>query len=129
MESHGRDRPVVLVADDNRDIRELMALVLTDAGYEVVTARDGREAVEAAVSHYPDVAVLDVNMPEVDGFRLAERLREHGALARMGIIMVSARSSDADVVEGLQAGADDYVKKPVRVSELAARVRVVLERR
>jgi DNA-binding response OmpR family regulator len=129
MDAPLRQRPVILVADDNRDIRELMALVLSDAGYEVVTASDGREAVEAAVSHYPDVAVLDVNMPEVDGFRIAERLREHRALGRMGIIMVSARSSDADVVEGFEAGADDYVKKPFRVSELAVRVRAVLDRR
>jgi DNA-binding response OmpR family regulator len=129
MDAQVRQRPVILVADDNRDIRELMALVLSDAGYEVVTASDGREAVEAAVSHYPDVAVLDVNMPEVDGFRIAERLREHRAPSRMGIIMVSARSSDSDVVEGFEAGADDYVKKPFRVSELAVRVRAVLDRR
>jgi CheY-like chemotaxis protein len=129
VEPEARERPVVLVADDDEHIRKLIEINLSDAGYDVVAARDGQEAVQLAAERYPDAAVLDVNMPGVDGYKIAERLRQHRALGKIGIIMVSARTGDADILQGFEAGADDYVTKPFNLQELCARLQAVLERR
>jgi DNA-binding response OmpR family regulator len=122
-------RPVVLVADDDPDILELVAFRLRQSGYGVLTAVDGQDALDVAREHRPDVAVLDVMMPKLDGFEVTRRLRADAATADMRVLLLTARVQEADVSRGFEAGADDYVRKPFSAAELQARVRASLERR
>jgi DNA-binding response OmpR family regulator len=124
-----RDQPVVLAADDDEDILGLVAFRLERAGYTVIVARDGEEALELAVKEQPDLAVLDVMMPKLDGFELTRRLRAEETTSRMPIILLTAKSQDADVQRGFEAGADDYIRKPFSPDELRARVQAILGRR
>ena len=124
-----RDQPLVLAADDDEDILGLVAFRLERAGYTVIVARDGEEALELAITQRPDLAVLDVMMPKLDGFEVTRRLRAHEATSRMPIIMLTARSQEADVQQGFDAGADDYLRKPFSPDELRARVHAILGRR
>jgi DNA-binding response OmpR family regulator len=122
-------RPVVLVADDDNDILELVAYRLERAGYDVVQAHDGEQALRLAGERNPDLAVLDVMMPKLDGYDVTRRLRADESTARMPVILLTARVQEADVARGFEAGADDYVKKPFSPQELRARVQAVLGRR
>jgi DNA-binding response OmpR family regulator len=122
-------RPVVLVADDDPDILELVAFRLRQSGYGVLPAVDGQDALDVAREHRPDVAVLDVMMPKLDGFEVTRRLRADAATADMRVLLLTARVQEADVSRGFEAGADDYVRKPFSAAELQARVRASLERR
>jgi DNA-binding response OmpR family regulator len=123
------ERPLVLVADDDEDIRMLVTFRLERSGYEVLAARDGEEALELAVRHRPELAVLDVMMPKLDGYRLTRRLRELEETRRMPVILLTARAQDDDVARGFDAGADDYIRKPFSPQELRARVQAILGRR
>jgi signal transduction histidine kinase/FixJ family two-component response regulator len=120
------DRPTVLVADDNPDMRRYVAGLLADA-YDVVTAEDGSAALEAARSIRPDVVLSDVMMPNLDGFGLLRALRADAATAATPVILLTARAGEDSAVEGLEAGADDYLVKPFSAIELLARVRSNLE--
>jgi DNA-binding response OmpR family regulator len=122
-------RPVILAADDDEDILELVVFRLERAGYDVLQARDGAEAVQLALEKTPDLAVLDVMMPKLDGFEVVRRLRAEEATKRMPIIMLTARAQDADVEAGFEAGANDYLRKPFSPQELRARVQAMLGRR
>lgn len=124
-----RLQPVVLAADDDEDILELIAFRLERSGYTVVRARDGEEALTVARETKPDLAVLDVMMPKLDGFELTRRLRADEATSKMPIILLTARAQDADVQTGFEAGADDYIRKPFSPQELRARVQAILGRR
>jgi DNA-binding response OmpR family regulator len=124
-----RDRPVVLAADDDEDILELVAFRLERSGYTVLQARDGQEALELARSEKPDLAVLDVMMPKLDGFELTRRLRAEEATSKMPIILLTARAQDTDVDRGFESGADDYLRKPFSPQELSTRVQAILGRR
>jgi DNA-binding response OmpR family regulator len=124
-----REQPVILAADDEDDILELIAFRLEHSGYTVVQAHDGAEALELARSSQPDLAVLDVMMPKMDGFELTRRLREDEATSRMPIILLTARTQEADIQRGFDAGADDYIRKPFSPQELRARVQSILGRR
>jgi DNA-binding response OmpR family regulator len=124
-----RPQPVVLAADDDEDILELVAFRLERSGYTVLRARDGEEALRLALEAKPDLAVLDVMMPKLDGFELTRRLRADDATSRMPIILLTARTQDADVQAGFDAGADDYLRKPFSPQELRARVQAILGRR
>jgi DNA-binding response OmpR family regulator len=124
-----RPQPVVLAADDDEDILELVAFRLERSGYTVLRARDGEEALRVALEAKPDLAVLDVMMPKLDGFELTRRLRAEDATSRMPIILLTARAQDADVQAGFDAGADDYLRKPFSPQELRARVQAILGRR
>jgi DNA-binding response OmpR family regulator len=124
-----REQPLVLAADDDEDILELITFRLERSGYTVVQARNGEEAWNLAQAEQPDLAVLDVMMPKVDGFELTRRLRAHDATSRMPIILLTARAQDADVQQGFEAGADDYIRKPFSPQELRARVQAILGRR
>jgi DNA-binding response OmpR family regulator len=115
----------VLVVDDDKKIVELVALYLRKDGYNVLSAYDGREALETARSKQPDLVVLDLMLPELDGADVCRLLRHE---SRVPIIMLTARSTDADKLSGLNMGADDYVTKPFSPPELVARVRAVLRR-
>jgi DNA-binding response OmpR family regulator len=123
------DRPVVLVADDDDDIRDLVAFRLDRAGYEVLRASDGQQALDLAREHRPDLAVLDVMMPKLTGYDVTRELRADSATSRIPVILLTARVQEADVARGFEAGADDYVKKPFSPQELKARVQAVLGRR
>jgi DNA-binding response OmpR family regulator len=122
-------KPVILAADDDPDIRELVAFRLERSGYTVLQAADGEEALALALEHTPDLAVLDVMMPKMDGFEVVRRLRAEEATKRMPIIMLTARAQDSDVESGFDAGADDYLRKPFSPQELRARVQSILGRR
>ena len=124
-----RPQPVVLAADDDEDILELVAFRLERSGYTVLRASDGEEALRVALEAKPDLAVLDVMMPKLDGYELTRRLRAEDATSRMPIILLTARSQDADVQAGFDAGADDYLRKPFSPQELRARVQAILGRR
>jgi DNA-binding response OmpR family regulator len=121
------DNPLVLVADDDEDILELVAFRLERAGYRIVTASDGEQALRIALDEHPDLAVLDVMMPRLTGLEVTERIRAEGE--RMPIVLLTARVQEADIARGFEAGADDYIKKPFSPQELRARVQAILGRR
>ena len=124
-----RERPLILAADDDEDILALVAFRLERSGYTVLQARDGEEALELAMRELPDLAVLDVMMPKLDGFELTRRLRAEKATSRIPIILLTAKAQDGDVERGFDVGADDYVRKPFSPQELRARVQAILARR
>ena len=119
----------MLAADDDDDILELIVFRLERSGYTVIQAHDGAEALELARSTQPDLAVLDVMMPKMDGFELTRRLREDEGTSKMPIILLTARAQEADVQRGFDAGADDYIRKPFSAQELRSRVQAILGRR
>jgi two-component system response regulator MprA len=116
----------VLVVDDDRALRDALRRVLTLAGYEVQGAADGEQAIELVVQAVPDAVVLDVGLPGIDGLEVCRRLRRLGN--RVPILMLTARDAVSDRIDGLDAGADDYLVKPFDVEELKARVRALLRR-
>ena len=126
MERRPASTPTILVVDDEPNIVELARLYLRSEGYQVEAASDGREALEKIASLHPSLVVLDLMMPEVDGWEVTRRLRESDV--RTPIIMLTAKGDDADKIVGLDMGADDYLAKPFNPRELLARVRAVLRR-
>jgi len=114
---------VVLVADDDDDILLLVTTRLKRDGFEVVSARDGFEALALAQEHKPAVAVLDVGMPGLDGLEVLAAIRETQSLAHTRVLLLTAKAQESDVRRGYEAGADAYVKKPFSPAELAERVR------
>jgi DNA-binding response OmpR family regulator len=122
-------RPLVLVADDDPDILALVRFRLERDGYEVLSAPDGETALDLALARTPDLALLDVMMPRLDGYEVTRRLRQHGPTAGIPIILLTARVQEPDVALGIQAGADDYVTKPFSPQALGERVQAALEAR
>jgi DNA-binding response OmpR family regulator len=118
--------PVLLVADDDEDILTLVQLRLSRSGYEVVVARDGEEALRLTRERHPDLAVLDWMMPKASGVEVLRALRADAQTSDIPVILLTARASEADIEEGLAAGADDYIAKPFSPQELAARIQVIL---
>lgn len=115
----------ILVADDEKHIVQLVKLYLTNEGYRVETAADGQEALDKAKRLQPDLVVLDLMMPRLDGWEVCRRLRKE---SNVPVIMLTARTDDVDKIVGLELGADDYVTKPFNPRELVARVKAVLRR-
>jgi two-component system phosphate regulon response regulator PhoB len=126
MKKEMPDTPLLLVADDDEDILTLVELRLTRSGFDVVVARDGEEALRLAHEAAPDLAVLDWMMPKASGVEVVRALREDEETASLPVLLLTARAADADVVEGLAAGADDYLHKPFSPQELVQRVRTML---
>lgn len=122
------ERPLVLVADDDPDILSLVTLRLERDGYEVIGAPDGERAVEEALERTPDLALIDVSMPKLDGYEVTERLRQNQPTSATPIILLTARVQDSDVARGIEAGADDYVRKPFSMADLRTRVQAALGR-
>jgi PAS domain S-box-containing protein len=120
------ERPSILVVDDNADMRDYIATLLAD-DYSVQTAPDGLSALELATADPPDLILTDVMMPRLDGFGLLEALQSNPETLHVPVVMVSARAGEEGVIEGLEAGADDYLVKPFSARELRARVRANLE--
>ena len=119
------DRARILIVDDDPDIRELLRELLTRAGYDVDEAPDGRTALRTLYETPPALVILDVTMPEMDGYQTLERMRD---LSEVPVIMLTARTQELERVRGLTAGADDYVVKPFGRQELLARVQALLRR-
>jgi len=118
----------ILVVDDDPDIARFVEVNLRSAGYDVSVASDGEQALEKAASLRPDLVLLDVMMPRIDGFEVAQRLRRNPQTASTSIIMLTAKALSTDKVLGLTAGADDYIIKPFDPIELLARVKGTLRR-
>jgi DNA-binding response OmpR family regulator len=119
-------RPLVLVADDDPDILALVRFRLERDGYEVLSAPDGETALDLALARTPDLAVLDVMMPRLDGYEVTRRLREHGPTTTIPIILLTARVQEPDLERGFEAGADDYVTKPFSPQALGERIQAAL---
>ena len=117
--------PHIMVVDDNQDMLKIINRTLELEGYTVVTASDGRAALALLEEHSPDLVILDIMMPETDGFQVLELLRER---SNVPVIMLTARREPLLVQKALLLGADDYIKKPVRPLVLVARVRAKLRR-
>ena len=116
----------ILVADDEQNIIKLLRLYLREEGYEIVAARNGREALERFRSESPDLVLLDLMMPELGGFEVCTEIRK---TSDVPVIMLTARSDDVDKIVGLEMGADDYITKPFNPREVVARVKAALRRR
>jgi adenylate cyclase len=108
-----REPPLILVVDDVPDNVEILQLRLESQGYEVITARDGEEALAVVRDKLPDLVLLDIQMPKLDGIETVKQLKADTALPFVPVIMVTARADAKDVVAGLEAGGDDYLTKPV----------------
>ena len=120
------DPPRILVVDDNETNRDIIVTRLEANGYETLQAADGQEALAAVTQHHPDLVLLDVMMPNIDGLEACRQLKDNAGLAFTPVILVTAKAATQDVVAGLDAGADEYLTKPIDQSALVARVRSVL---
>lgn len=118
----------ILVVDDEESIRSLIRRKLQTEGYEVFTAQDGEEALRVALEWLPDLAILDVIMPRIDGLELCRRMRQDPQLANLPVVFLTSRESVDDRIRGFEAGADDYLPKPFDLRELSLRIRALLRR-
>lgn len=118
--------PRILLVDDEAPLRESLTYTLTKEGYDVVTAEDGLSAIKQFHKQVPDILLLDLMLPEVDGMEICWRIR---AFSQVPIVMLTAKDQDSDKVRGLEAGADDYITKPFNTRELLARIKTALRRR
>lgn len=119
------NKPLILVVEDDAAVRNLISTTLETHDYRFHTVRNGEEAILDAVSHNPDVMLLDLGLPDIDGIDIIKKIR---TWSKMPIIVISARSEDTDKIDALDAGADDYLTKPFSVEELLARLRVTFRR-
>ncbi|HNY77086.1 MAG: response regulator transcription factor [Sedimentisphaerales bacterium] len=122
-------KPTILVVDDEEDIRELVELNLRREGYHVLTCETGEQALHRAASKAPDVIVLDLMLPGIDGLEVCRRLKADPKTQQIAVVMLTAKGEEADIVTGLELGADDYVTKPFSGKVLVARVRRLLRTR
>jgi DNA-binding response OmpR family regulator len=118
----------ILVADDERDIRELIGFTLRFAGFDVVLTADGTEAIEKAPLEQPDLILLDVRMPRITGYEVCRQLKENPATSGIPIVFLSAKGQEAEIKQGLDVGAVEYIVKPFAPDDLAHQVRDILRR-
>lgn len=119
----------ILIIDDEEDIREILYYYLQKEGYQVFQASTGQKGIETAIAETPDLVLLDVMMPEMDGIEVCQTLRENPRTKDVRICFLTARSEDYSQIAGLDAGADDYVAKPVKPKVLASRIKAILRRK
>lgn len=119
---------LILIVEDEKDIVKMLEYNLQKEGYRTVAVSNGEEVVRAAVQGQPDLILLDLMLPGMDGLAVCQELRKHGQTAAVPIIMLTAKSQEADKIVGLELGADDYVTKPFSPRELSARIKAVLRR-
>jgi len=119
------NKPLILIVEDDAPVRNLMTTTMKANDYRYLTAANGETAILEASSHNPDIVLLDLGLPDMDGIQVIRRIR---SWSNMPVIVISARSEDADKIEALDAGADDYLTKPFSVEELLARLRVTQRR-
>lgn len=120
-------KETILVVDDEKDIVDLLSYNLTKEGFKVITARNGREALDRA-RQKPNLIILDVMMPELSGLQVIQELRKEKATSSIPVLLLTAKNSESDEIVGLEIGADDYIKKPVRIGTLLARVHAALRK-
>ena len=120
------NKPLILVVEDDPPVRNLITTTLKTNDYRYLVATDGEKAILLASSHNPDIVLLDLGLPDMDGVQVIQNIR---SWSNLPIIVLSARSEDSDKIEALDAGADDYLPKPFNMGELLARVRAMLRRR
>jgi DNA-binding response OmpR family regulator len=118
----------ILIAEDERDIRDLITFTLTYAGYEVLQATNGEEALKIALAEKPDLILLDVRMPYMNGYEACIKIKSEESLQDLPVVFLSAKGQETEVQTGLQAGAVEYILKPFSPDELIERVRINLER-
>lgn len=120
----------ILIAEDEKDIRELIAFSLTFAGFEVVSAVDGKEALEKALALEvkPDLIMMDVRMPRMTGYEACKRMKEMDELKGIPIVLLSAKGQESEIQTGLKSGADEYIIKPFAPDELAGLVTAIINR-
>jgi len=121
------EKPLILIVDDNPENVRLLGMVIKKEGYLVGIARDGAQALEMAAQHRPDLVLLDIMMPGMDGFAVCARLKEMAETCDTPVILLTARVESEDIIKGFEVGAVDYVTKPFNTSELLARVRTQLD--
>lgn len=119
----------ILIVDDDVDALKMVGLMLERQGHQIVVANTGMQAIEKATTQAPDLVILDVMMPDLDGYQVARRLRQDPATQSLPILMFTAKSSVADKIAGFQAGVDEYLTKPIHPAELITRVQVMLQRK
>ena len=122
------DKQTILVVDDEQDLLELIEYNLKKEGFDVLTAEDGMEGIEMTLKHNPNLVLLDIMMPKMDGLEVVERMREDEKLRRIPIIFLTARGDEKTEVEGLDKGGDDYITKPISTTKLISRIKAVLRR-
>lgn len=118
----------ILIAEDERDIRELIVFTLEFGGFEVIAATNGQEAVELARQHRPDLILLDVRMPKMSGYEACRLLKAQEETRIIPVVFLSAKGQEAEIREGLAAGADAYILKPFAPDELIQQIRALLDR-
>jgi DNA-binding response OmpR family regulator len=123
-----RDRALLVVADDEEDLLELVRMRLGQGGYEVITASDGQRCLDLILERLPDLVVLDVRMPHLNGYEVTRRIRANAATAEIPVLLLSASVRPEEVERGFEVGADDYLRKPFNASELHQRVTALLDR-
>ena len=118
--------PLILVADDDQDIRNLVTMALTQGGYRVIAASDGDEALKLVLEQKPSLAILDLVMPGQYGYSIMRRLKENEATRELPVIVLTGRTDPKDIARGLEVGAADYIEKPFQPDDLVARVQAAL---
>ena len=118
----------ILLVDDEQDILEIVSYNLIQEGYIIVTATNGKEAIEVAKEEFPQLIIMDVMMPEMDGVEACEQIRKIPELSNVMIVFLTARSEDFSQVAGFEAGADDYITKPIKPKLLVSKVKAILRR-
>ena len=129
MDSMENDKVRILIVDDEPDIREFVSYNLMKEGYKVLEAKNGREAVQISLKYKPELILLDIMMPEMDGIEVCSEIRENPEMESTLIVFLSARGEDYSQIAGFQAGGDDYITKPIRPKVLISRIQSLLKRR
>lgn len=122
------DKQTILVVDDEEDLLDLIEYNLKKEGFDVLKAQDGQEGIEVAREHNPNLVLLDIMMPKMDGLEVVERMRKDKKLKKIPIIFLTARGDEKTEVEGLDKGGDDYITKPISTTKLISRIKAVLRR-
>lgn len=122
------DKQTILIVDDEQDILDLIEYNLKKEGFDVLKAENGKEGIEVARAHNPNLVLLDIMMPKMDGMEAVERMRDDEKLKHIPIIFLTARSDEKTEVKGLDKGGDDYITKPISTTKLISRIRAVLRR-
>ena len=123
-----KDKKTILVVDDEKNIRDLLVFNLQNEGYNTLEAADGLEAVDIALKEKPDLILLDVMLPKLDGKSVCKKLRYSLNISNIPILMISAKDTETDKIVGLEIGADDYITKPFQIREVIARVKANLRK-
>jgi DNA-binding response OmpR family regulator len=117
----------ILIAEDERDIRDLITFTLNFAGHEVIATSNGEEALQAALNEIPDLILLDVRMPRMSGYEACMQLKANESTKNIPVVFLSAKGQESEVKTGLEVGADEYILKPFSPDQLTTRIRTILE--